>query len=211
MLRKGTPVIDSPENRAALAFMRDLIAGYKVTPPLVTTAIEEPTRHIFGNGRAVFLRNWPYAWSVFQKEGSPVRGRVGVTTLPAFPGHAPAATLGGWQLGVNRFSRKPEAAEQLVRFLTSARIGKQLTLSIGYHPARKSLYSDPELVRANPLLPRLREVFMTARPRPVTPYYMMITQVLQPEFSAAITGIKTPAEALGSAQEQIAHILEAGP
>jgi hypothetical protein len=38
---------------------------------------------------------------------------------------------------------------------------------------------------------------------------MMMSQVMQPEFSAAITGIKTPAEALRSAQRQIEHILGA--
>jgi hypothetical protein len=38
---------------------------------------------------------------------------------------------------------------------------------------------------------------------------MMITQVMQPEFSAAISGIKTPEDALNSAQKQIEHILEA--
>jgi predicted RNase H-like HicB family nuclease len=38
---------------------------------------------------------------------------------------------------------------------------------------------------------------------------MMITQVMQPEFSAALAGIKTPQEALASAQKQIEHILEA--
>ena len=52
---------------------------------------------------------------------------------------------------------------------------------------------------------------MKARPRPVTPYYMMITQVLQPEFSAAISGIKKPDDALASAQKQVEHILEAEP
>jgi multiple sugar transport system substrate-binding protein len=41
----------------------------------------------------------------------------------------------------------------------------------------------------------------------VTPYYLMITQVLQPELSAAISGIKTPEEALTSAQKQVEHIL----
>jgi hypothetical protein len=35
----------------------------------------------------------------------------------------------------------------------------------------------------------------------------MITQILQPEFSAAISGIKTPEDALGSAQRQVEHIL----
>lgn len=209
VLRKETPVIDSPENGAALSFMRDLIVEYEVTPPLVTTAVEEPTRHIFGNGRAVFLRNWPYAWNIFQQQGSRVRGKVGMTTLPAFPGHEPASTLGGWQLGVNRFSRHPEAAESLVRFLTSPEIQKQLALTVGYRPARKALYRDPELLRAQPHMRTLHDVFMTARPRPVTPFYMMITQVLQPEFSAVISGIKTSEKALESAQEQITHILEA--
>ena len=33
-------------------------------------------------GRAVFLRNWPYAWNLFQRPGSPVRGKVGVAVLP---------------------------------------------------------------------------------------------------------------------------------
>jgi multiple sugar transport system substrate-binding protein len=207
VLRDDTVVIDSPENAAALAFMRDLLVKYKVTPPLVTTAIEEPTRHIFGNGRAVFMRNWPYAWNLFQQAGSRVRGRIGITTLPAFPGHAPAAALGGWQLGVNRFSRSPEAAESLVRFLTSPGIQKRMASEIGYKPTRKALYRDPGLLREQPFLADLYKVFMTARPRPVTPYYMMITQVLQPEFSAAVSGIKTPAEALGSAQKQISHIL----
>ena len=191
--------------------MRDLIAVYGVSPPLVTTATEEPTRHIFGTGKAVFMRNWPYAWTVLQKPGSIVRGRIGAAMLPSFAGHSSAAALGGWQLGVNRFSRNPQAAEQLVKYLTSPEIGKELTLAIGYNPARRSLYHDADLVRAYPLMPDLYKVFMTARPRPVTPYYMMITQVLQPELSAAITGIKTPREALASAQKQVAHILEAGP
>lgn len=208
VLRDGEPVIDRPENREALSFMRDLITRYKISPPLVTTSIEEPTRHIFGNGRAVFMRNWPYAWNVFQREGSPVRGSVGIAALPAFRGHEPVSTLGGWQLGVNRFSRRPEAAERLVRFLTSPESQKELALSVGYKPARKALYRDPDLLRAQPLVRALYGVFMTARPRPVTPYYMMITQVLQPEFSAAISGIKTPEAALAAAQEQINHILE---
>jgi hypothetical protein len=39
---------------------------------------------------------------------------------------------------------------------------------------------------------------------------MMMTQVMQPEFSAAISGIKTPEEALKSVQTQVKHIVEAG-
>jgi multiple sugar transport system substrate-binding protein len=204
---KGKLQITRPENRYALGFMWDLIIKYKITPPLVTTATEEPTRHIFGNGRALFLRNWPYAWNIFEQGDSSIRGRVGVAMLPAFPGKKAAATLGGWQLGINRHSRHPAAAKKFISFLVSPEAQKYLALSIGYKPARKSLYHDADLRREQPFIASLYDIFMQARPRPVTPYYMMMTQVLQPEFSAAITGIKTPEAALESAQKQITHIL----
>ncbi|MGE5172955.1 MAG: ABC transporter substrate-binding protein [Betaproteobacteria bacterium] len=210
VLENNRPVIDSPRNVAALQFMRDLIVKERITPPLVMTAIEEPTRHLFGSGKALFMRNWPYAWSVFSRKGSAVRGKVGVAELPSFPGHASASTLGGWQLGVNRYSRHPEEAEKLVRFLTSPAAQKTLARTVGYKPTRTALYKDPDLLREQPFVASLYPVFMAARPRPVTPYYMMITQVLQPEFSAALAGIKTPEAALGLAQKQVEHMLGAG-
>jgi multiple sugar transport system substrate-binding protein len=209
VLADGVPVLNTGSNAEALQFMRDLITTYGLTPPFVTTAIEEPTRRLFGSGRVLFMRNWPYAWNIFQTEQSAVRGKVGVAQLPSFPGHESASTLGGWQLGVNRYSSHPEAAEKLVLFLTAPAAQKELARTVGYKPTRRALYKDPDLLREQPDMESLYHIFMKARPRPVTPYYMMITQVLQPEFSAAISGIKKPEAALASAQEQIAHILEA--
>jgi multiple sugar transport system substrate-binding protein len=209
VIEKGKPAIYSPQNTQALGFMRDLIERYGVSPPLVTTATEEPTRQLFGSGKALFMRNWSYAWNIFEREGSAVRGKVGVAALPSYPGHGSASTLGGWQLGLNRYSLHPEASEKLIQFLVSPAAQKILALTIGYKPARKALYKDAGLLREQPFVASLSRIFMTARPRPVTPYYPMITQVLQPEFSAAISGIKTPGEALASAQKQVEHIMAA--
>jgi multiple sugar transport system substrate-binding protein len=200
-------IIDSEANRDALAFMRDLIHRWRVSPELVGSSTEEPTRHIFGKGKALFMRNWPYAWNIFAREGSPVRGKVGVAPLPHFPGGASAAALGGWQLGVNRNSRHPEEADLLVRFLTSSKSQKALALSIGYKPTRRSLYRDEDLLRAQPFISSLVAIFEHARARPVSPYYMMISQVLQSEFSAVIVGIKTPEEALRAAEKHLKFIL----
>jgi len=207
IIKDGQVAIASPENVFALQFMRDMITRYKITPALVTTAMEETTRYIFGNSRALFMRNWPYAWKLFEKNGSLVKGKVGICPLPSFPGKDSASTLGGWQLGINRFTKHPKEAEKLLRFLTSASAQKFLSLAIGYQPARKSLYQDEELIKNQPFLVSLYGIFEKARPRPVTPYYMMISQVMQPEFSAALLGIKKPAEALASTQRQIIHIL----
>lgn len=201
-------VLDSPANRRALGFMQALVHGDGVSPELVMTATEEPSRRIFGSGKAVFLRNWPYAWTLFEQPGSPVKGKVGITVLPHFPGHASAATLGGWQLGVNRNSRHPEAAAAFVRFMTSSEAQKELALAYGLNPARRSLYDDPALLAAQPLLPQLRAIFDHARPRPVTPQYVRISQVLQSEFSAVVAGLKKPADALASAQGQVEEIIK---
>ncbi len=55
---------------------------------------------------------------------------------------------------------------------------------------------------------KLYNVFKHARPRPVSPYYMMISQIVQPEFSAVLAKIKNPEKALRSAEKQIDFVLE---
>jgi multiple sugar transport system substrate-binding protein len=208
VFEQGEVALDRPENRKALAFMRDLVHRSRVSPDFVLTLTEEPARRTFQRGGAVFMRNWPYAWRLLQAEGSAVRDKVGATVLPSFEGHPSQATLGGWHLGVNRFSRQPEAAKKFVRFMTSFEAQKMLAMSAEYHPTRRSAYRDPELLAHDPFLGELFAIFESARPRPVTPFYTMISQVLQLEVSAILAQIRDPAEAMASAQRQIEYILE---
>jgi len=203
----GRVAIDSEANRDALRFMVDLVHRYRVSPGSVTTATEEPARHLFGQGRAVFMRNWPYAWTLFGDPSSRVHGKVGIAPLPHFAGGAPAAALGGWQLAVNAHSRQPEEAVSLVSWLGSPQAQKRLALAYGFQPARVALYEDAALRAAQPALATLRRVFVAARPRPVTPRYVRISQVLQTEFSAALVRVRTPAAALASAQQAIEEIV----
>lgn len=208
VMEENRIALDGPAAREALQFMRKMISVDRISPPLVTTADEEVTRRIFGEGNAIFMRNWPYAWKLFQSGESRVRGKVGVSPLPSFRGHPPAATLGGWHLGINRASRHPKEAERLIRYLTSPEVQKALAIRLGYQPSRRSLYRDRELIEQAPFLLELYDIFLTAKPRPVTPYYLMFSQIMQPEFSAAITGIKSPEEALRSAGLQMRRLLE---
>ena len=207
VLERGRVLIDSPENKEALAFMAELVHRHRVTPASVTTATEEPSRHIFGQGRAVFLRNWPYAWRLFQDPGSRVHGKVGVAELPRFPGGRSAPTLGGWQLAVNAASRHREAAAALVRYLTGEKAQKQLAIAYGFQPARAALYRDAQLLAAQPFLGELERIFEAARPRPVTPQYVRVSQVLQADFSAAVSGLTAADAALAHARRRIEEIL----
>ncbi len=201
---RGGSLLDdhTAESEAALGFMRALVKD-GLSPSLVTTADEEATRHLFGAGRAIFMRNWPYAWALFQVESSPVRNKVGLASLPSFPGHESVSTLGGWMLAVPQRAPHPREAVDLLRYLSSPAGQKRIALELGYLPARRDLYREPSLLEAKPWLAELAPVFLGAKPRPVTPYYLVMSQVLQPELSAAVVGLKTPGEALASARRQI--------
>ncbi len=77
----GTVFPEPDRAEEALAFLRALIET-GVSPSWVTAADEELTRRSFQDGRAIFLRNWPYAMDLFEQPGSAVRGQVGVASLP---------------------------------------------------------------------------------------------------------------------------------
>ena len=181
---------DEARAREALEFRRALLTR-GVSPPLVTAADEEISRREFGAGRAVFLRNWPYALTLFEAEGSPVRGRVGVAPLPG------GGALGGAHLGINRATRHPEAAWQLVHFLTRPAAQRAIAAATGLHPTRPALFESPALL----------EIFETARPRPVSPWYQVLSATLQPELSAVLVGVKTPPVALADARRRLGYFL----
>lgn len=204
---QGRSLLTEPETIAGLQALRDVIATDHISTPFVTTADEEMARHIFMRGEAVFMRNWPYAWALLNAQDSPVRGRVGVTAVPGGPRHEAVPTLGGWHLGVNRFSQHPQLAWELIAFLTSAESQRKLAVAGGLRPTRVSVYHDPEAHQEDPSLSLFFPFVQAARPRPVTPFYLMLSQMLQGEISAAVTGIKPVDIALRDAEQQLQRML----
>ena len=191
----------------ALQWVDDLIHAHGVTPATVTTMTEEPARQLFQSGRAVFMRNWPYAWPLLAAPASPVAGNVGVTTVPHFDGHVATPTLGGYHLGINANSPYPDEAATFVRFMIRERTQKDILLRMGRLPAHRAVYEDAQVLSAMPYLLDLLPALEQARPRPVTPYYLMISQALQPELSAVVAGFRTPEEAMRLASDQIDRLL----
>ena len=207
VLENGEVGIASPKSKAAFRFLRELLTS-GVSPPLVATSDEESTRTMFGAGKAVFLRNWVYVWNLVERPGSPVRGKVGLAPIPPGPLATGSSTLGGWQLGISRQSRHPEEAWALIEYLTRPESQAYMSRTVGYRPSRRSLYLDPELAEENPILPRLLPIVERARPRPVTPLYLALSQVLQSEISAIVAGVKEVDDALDDARREIEFLLE---
>ncbi|MER9612112.1 ABC transporter substrate-binding protein [Mesorhizobium sp. M0312] len=162
----GTISINNPQAAAALEMARSWVGT--ISPPGVLAYQEEESRGVWQTGNAVFMRNWPYAYALGNSESSPIKGKFEVTTLPPGSGEGarPAATLGGWNLAVSKYSKNPDAAIELVKWIASPQMQKYRALKGAYLPTIQALYDDADIASAQPVIPRWKEVVLNAVPRP---------------------------------------------
>jgi len=80
---------------------------------------------------------------------------------------------------------------------------------VGQFPARRTGISEADLTRALSIPPaQIRAVVERAVPRPVTPVYTQLSDILQIQLHRALTRQATPEAALRDAQEQMQRLLD---
>ncbi|RYH09422.1 ABC transporter substrate-binding protein [Tropicimonas sp. IMCC6043] len=161
----GSIDINNPKAAEAI----DLAASWigTIAPEGVLNYKEEDARGVFQSGNSVFMRNWNYAYALAAGEDSPVKDVFAVTTLPhGGEGTASAATLGGWHLGVSKYSENQEAAIELVRFLNNYENQKERAIVTSRPPTLNAVYEDPEVAAQQEFIPLWKPVVDNALPRP---------------------------------------------
>ena len=183
----------------AAAWLDSLIRD-GASPQAVTNYAETESLQAFKAGDAAMMRNWPYAWAELQKSDSAVRGKVGITLMPAVPGEEPGATLGSWGISLLRESPHPEETVEAIRFLTSEASQRQRFLRNGYTPTAEALFTDPELLAVSSALPDVRRALGHAVPRPPTAIYAQLSDVLQRQLNGLLTSGGSATDAMEEAQ-----------
>ena len=159
--KNGKATINNPTAVNILNRIRDWVGD--ISPRGVTSYTEEEARNAFASGNAAFLRNWPYAYAANQD--TPVKGKFSVTVLPHAPGKKSVGTVGGWQLGVSKYSKRKGAAIELVRYLTSPAVQKFDAIYNTNVPTIPAVALDKAVVKANPYLkPAIARVARVTRP-----------------------------------------------
>ncbi|MFG2141141.1 ABC transporter substrate-binding protein [Streptomyces sp. NPDC048650] len=169
--------VDSAAARRGLAFLLDGVREGWI-PRRALTFKEEESRRAFLDGRLLFLRNWPYAYALAGPGASKVTGKVGTVPLPG-PDGPGSSVLGGSNLAVNRHSRHQRTAADLMSYLTSEAVQRQVLTKGALPPVWAGLYEEPALVRRFPYLPTLRRSVLTARPRLKSPRYDQVSLAVQ--------------------------------
>ena len=209
----GEVVVNRPEAVRALEFMRDELYKWNVVPLDVLTWHEEEARFAFQNANSAFMRNWPYAVGAMSDTAqSKVIGKFAVSPMPksgtAPNGHSTAA-LGGAQLAINAYTEFPDAAYKLIAYLTAPEQMLERAQAVGQYPTRPGLYDDARLRGAiNVPLENARRAIESATPRPVTPIYTELSEILQIELHRALVRQAEPRQALDEAAARINALIE---
>jgi multiple sugar transport system substrate-binding protein len=203
----GRVAVDSEAGVRALTELRDSIYRDRTSPPDVLAWQEEETRFAFQSGRAVAMRNWPYAYPLLADPASRVAGRFAVGLMPHAAAGRSVATLGGQQLAINARTRHPEAAYELVEHLTSPEQTLERARIAGEYPPRPALYDGNALAALGAPPDQTRRIIEHAVPRPITPVYAELSELLQVHLHRALTRQEEPAAALHTASGEMNDLL----
>ncbi|MDP8934820.1 MAG: extracellular solute-binding protein, partial [Cyanobacteriota bacterium] len=198
--------LDKPEAIKAVEFLKNTIAS-GISPPGVTTYGEEETRLLFQNGKALFLRNWPYVWKLANAEGSNVKGKIAIEPMLSSTGQTGGSCLGGWGWGIAKTSKHPEQAWKAIKYLTSEETQRKFILETGLVPSYKSLFTNKEIVAKYPHYPQLLKVVQQPALRPPLAQYAQASDILQRYLSSAFTGRMSAEQAMKAAASETRNLL----
>lgn len=198
--------LDQPEAIQSVEFLRNTIEK-GISPPGVTTYIEEDSRRLFQSGQVAFLRNWPYVWPLANQPNSTLKGKVALKPMVHAPGETSGACLGGWGLGIAKSSSHKEEAWKAVQYFMSGEAQKRFILGSGFVPSRKELFTDPEIVAKYPYFPQLLQIAQKAVLRPAIPQYAQASDILQRYLSSVLSGRLSPEQAMKAAASETRNLL----
>ncbi len=198
-----TVTVNSPEAVAAVTEMVSWVGT--ISPIAITTYAEEACRQAFQNGDVALMRNWPYAYALGNDATkSKVAGKFDITSIPYggsnTTGHS---CVGGWNMAINAFTKNQDAAWSFMQYVLGSTAQKILAITGSYTPALNSVYSDSDVQTKQPLFTKLAPILQNSLPRPVSPVYTDLSNLIQVNIHQALTKQVSPAAALSSLQSQL--------
>ena len=151
---------------------------------------------------------WPdQLLQMFDPTISNVVGLIEIGAEPSQAGVQPANMTGTWLLGIPQGSRNKERAFDFMVWFTAFDQQKQLLLGYNNPPVLAPLFGDPEAVAKFPFLPGLLAAAEKAVPRPRTPFYSGVEDIIGRYVSQAIAGQTPPDQALQQANRDVRDYL----
>ena len=214
---KWQPEFNGPEWKKTLSFYVDLMKA--AGPPGASTNGFNENLALFNSGKCgVWIDATVAASFVTNPKESKVADKVGFALAPTAGLGKGSNWLWAWSLAVPASSKKVDAAEKFVSWATSKEYLALVASKEGWANVppgtRKSLYENPEYLKAAPFAKITLESISTAdpirgtvKPKPYVgvqfaaiPEFQGIATTVGQQFAAALTGTTTIDAALAAAQ-----------
>jgi multiple sugar transport system substrate-binding protein len=203
--------LDSPEAIASLEYFTSLVP---FANDGVLSQDYDECAQTFADGKAAMNLQWQNAAPWF---ADPARSQiVDKWAITLQPGVAQAdgtikrsPCFGGWNMGISADSQNKELAWDFILWATTKEMEK--ALASAQPPSRMSVLSDPELQAQFVEYPTMLASLDVAMGRPRIAPWPQMADLIEGALSEAMTGAKTPEEALTTVNAQLNDILkEAG-
>jgi multiple sugar transport system substrate-binding protein len=178
---QGDVLVNDTAKRAAEIELR--LATSPAAPPGMSTANEDAGRLGFEGGRSDYMVNYTYIYPAAAEVGEDFQKNIGWTLYPRTDKDKETRPpLGGFNIAVSAFSKKPDLAFEAAECLASPE-NQALSAELGgLPPTTESVYEEPKVQEAFPFADALRESIDKAAPRPVTPAYSDISLAIQKTY-----------------------------
>jgi multiple sugar transport system substrate-binding protein len=106
-------------------------------------------------------------------------------------------------MAINAYSTHPDASWSFMKYVLGADAQKLLATQGSFTPALSSVYNDADVRTKQPLFTKLQPILQNSLPRPVSPVYTDLSNLIQVNVHQALTKQVTPAAALSALQSQL--------
>ncbi|MCL5071905.1 MAG: extracellular solute-binding protein [Actinobacteria bacterium] len=181
------PNINSPEAIRALQNMIDLTP---YAPPGYLESAIGQTIDQFMTGKTALTINWSVVTGIFESDDSAVKGKVAYVSVPGSSIDVPGSSIvGGWGMGINKFSKNKEAAWLWIEYIKGKEAEKYGTLKYGLDPVRYSTFTDPDVVEKYPHYPELLKSLENSRLGPIDIAQLWeLLDIVSRNFQRALSG-----------------------
>lgn len=195
---ENRPTLDTPAMVHALRFLADLRNRYKVIPKECNYELSDT---MFKQGRAAFLINGPWAIKAYVDAGID----LGVMPMPPITETgkhpSPMVSSKGYSISVNVPAEKLPLVKELLVFLTSEEVQRDIMTELLILPSRTTLFRDPAL-RENPILAGSLAQATHGRAMSVVPEMRAVWDAIRPFYQSVLGGQMEPEEAAAEMQKR---------
>jgi multiple sugar transport system substrate-binding protein len=160
-------------------------------------------------GKAAFGTTWSLLRGMFDDPAkSKVVGQLRVMLYPGGKAGMTGTYDGSESLGIAADSKHADAAWKYIEFLTSKDVERQVFVKEKTLPIWKSLYTDAEMIKADRDMPTILAQRKHIILRPGVVWYNEFSQTMQAALLQAVTGKKSPKQALDGAAAETAKLMK---